>query len=77
MKLTDREKAERLQTIRCFVLDMDGTIYLGEKLFDFTREFLDTVEAAGKTFCFFTNNSSKNEEFSNHSNVRMKILFKW
>lgn len=22
-------------------------------------------------------NSSKNEEFSNHSNVRMKILFKW
>lgn len=71
--MTDREKAERLQTIRCFVLDMDGTIYLGEKLFDFTREFLDTVEAAGKTFCFFTNNSSKNEEAYLSKLARMGI----
>ncbi|HQO69991.1 MAG TPA: HAD family hydrolase, partial [Clostridia bacterium] len=29
-----------LESIRCFVLDMDGTIYLGNKLFDYTKEFL-------------------------------------
>lgn len=60
--MTDREKAERLKKIRCFVLDMDGTIYLGDRLFDFTLEFLETVEQCQKTYCFFTNNSSKNEE---------------
>lgn len=53
-------KKERLKQIRCFVLDMDGTIYLGDKLFDFTPDFLDTVKSCGKDFIFFTNNSSKN-----------------
>lgn len=60
--MTMQEKARRLQAIRCFVLDMDGTIYLGDRLFSFTRTFLNTVEECGKTFFFFTNNSSKNEE---------------
>ena len=59
--MTNMEKANRLKNIKCFVLDMDGTIYLGESLFPFTREFLNTVESCGKTYCFFTNNSSKNE----------------
>lgn len=39
---------------------MDGTIYLGERLFDFTKEFLSTVERCGKSYVFYTNNSSKN-----------------
>lgn len=71
--MTDREKAARLQGIRCFVLDMDGTIYLGERLFPFTPEFLQTVERCGKTYCFFTNNSSKNEEAYLQKLIRMGI----
>ena len=53
---------ERLKKVRMFVLDMDGTIYLGDRLFPFTQGFLRRVEETGPDFCFFTNNSSKNRE---------------
>lgn len=56
------ELKRRLEKIRMFVLDMDGTIYLGDRLFPFTKDFLACVKRAGKEFCFFTNNSSKNRE---------------
>lgn len=49
-----------LKHIKHFVLDMDGTIYLGDKLFDFTSAFLNKVRETGRDFVFFTNNSSKN-----------------
>lgn len=52
----------RLKDIQMFVLDMDGTIYLGDRLFPFTKDFLARVKRAGKEFCFFTNNSSKNRD---------------
>ena len=55
-------KKEMLKKIKCFVLDMDGTIYLGNQLFPFTPEFLETVKAVGKDYCFFTNNSSRNSK---------------
>lgn len=51
-----------LRKIKMFVLDMDGTIYLGDRLFPFTKRFLDAVRQNGADFCFFTNNSSKNRE---------------
>ena len=38
--MTRGEKQERLQKILCFVLDMDGTIYLGNRLFPYTPDFL-------------------------------------
>ena len=53
---------ERLSHIKMFVLDMDGTIYLGEHLFPFTKRFLSQVMRSGREYCFFTNNSSKNRE---------------
>ena len=53
-------KKQKLAEIECFVLDMDGTIYLGNNLFPFTAEFLKTVQKVGKTYRFFTNNSSRN-----------------
>ncbi|MDI9498328.1 MAG: HAD-IIA family hydrolase [Bacillota bacterium] len=46
----------------CFVLDMDGTIYLGATLFPFTLDFLTAVRAAGKRWLWFTNNSSRAPE---------------
>ena len=52
----------RLQKIRCFVLDMDGTIYLSSRLFPFTKPFLKKLEDTGRTYCFFTNNSTKHQQ---------------
>lgn len=51
-----------LKRITCFALDMDGTVYLGEKWIDGAREFLEAVEKAGKKYLFLTNNSSKNPQ---------------
>ena len=44
---------------RLFLLDMDGTIYLDETLFDGTLDFLDYVRSIGGTYLFLTNNSSR------------------
>lgn len=50
---------ERLASTRLFVLDMDGTIYLGQRLFPWTLPFLQRVAATGRQHLFLTNNSSK------------------
>ena len=42
-----------------FLLDMDGTIYLDEMLFDGTLDFLEYVKSIGGRYMFLTNNSSK------------------
>ena len=44
-----------------FLLDMDGTIYLGDHLIDGAKEFLETLKEKGKRYIFLTNNSSKNK----------------
>lgn len=48
-----------LKDKRLFLLDMDGTIYLGEQLFDGTLDFLEHVKAIGGRAMYLTNNSSK------------------
>ncbi len=48
-----------LKDKKLFLLDMDGTIYLDEDLFDGTLDFLSTVKAHGGRYLFLTNNSSK------------------
>lgn len=53
------EGAPNLKEIECFVLDMDGTINLGETLIDGAKEFIETLQARSIPFYFFTNNSSK------------------
>jgi glycerol-1-phosphate dehydrogenase [NAD(P)+] len=53
---------EKMKKIKCFILDMDGTIYLGNELFDFTHGFLQRVEETGREYYFFTNNSSKSQQ---------------
>lgn len=58
----NEDVSEKLKKITCFALDMDGTIYLGEKWIDGALEFLDAVERAGKQYIFLTNNSSKGPE---------------
>jgi len=44
---------------RLFLLDMDGTIYLDDLLFDGTVDFLNHVKAIGGKYLFLTNNSSR------------------
>lgn len=48
-----------IHDINCYVLDMDGTIYLGEQVIPGAKELLSFFDANGIDYCFFTNNSSK------------------
>ena len=48
-----------LKDIKLFLFDMDGTLYLGDRLFDFTSELLKKIKDNGNRYLFMTNNSSK------------------
>ena len=48
-----------LKNKRLYLLDMDGTIYLDDELFDGTLDFLAYVKKTGGRYLFLTNNSSK------------------
>ena len=48
-----------LKNVKLFLFDMDGTLYLGDRLFDFTNELLSAIKAKGGRYMFMTNNSSK------------------
>ncbi len=50
---------ESLKNIKLFLFDMDGTLYLGNTLFDFTKDLLKEIKARGNKYLFMTNNSSK------------------
>lgn len=52
-----------LRDIRCFLLDMDGTFYLGEVLLPGSLEFIEAVRKSGRDFLFLTNNSSHNADY--------------
>lgn len=49
-----------LKNKKLWLLDMDGTVYLGEQLFDVTNLFLRKIEKNGGEYLFLTNNASKN-----------------
>jgi len=53
------EKKELLRSKKLYLFDMDGTLYLGDRLYDFTIELLQTLKASGRRYLFMTNNSSK------------------
>jgi 4-nitrophenyl phosphatase len=48
-----------LDQIQCFLLDMDGTFYLGNRLLEGSLRFIDVLKQQGKDFLFLTNNSSR------------------
>lgn len=48
-----------MKQLKLFLFDMDGTLYLGNKLYDFTIELLNTIKETGGRYLFMTNNSSK------------------
>ena len=48
-----------LKDKKLFLLDMDGTIYEGARLFECVNEFLAYIESVGGQYVFITNNSSR------------------
>ena len=52
-----------LKDKKLFLLDMDGTIYLGGIPFDFAIRFIKNLRKNGKRVLFFTNNASHSPAF--------------
>lgn len=55
----DTDYRTQLSDVRCFLLDMDGTFYLGDRLIGGSLDFLAALERTGRDAWFLTNNSSK------------------
>ena len=53
------DKKTAVEGVKMFVLDMDGTFYLGDRLIEGSLDFLEKVKETGRRFVFFTNNSSR------------------
>ena len=56
------DKTTMLKKTKLYLFDMDGTLYLGNRLYDFTTELLKTLKDTGRKYLFMTNNSSKSVE---------------
>ena len=52
-----------LADIRLFLLDMDGTVYLGSRLLPGSLDFLRYLGETGRDHLFLTNNSSRNAQY--------------
>lgn len=48
-----------IERMKLYLFDMDGTLYLGDRLYDFTPELLLEIRRTGGRYLFMTNNSSK------------------
>jgi len=62
VRTLDSEESSKdvLKGVKCFILDLDGTVYLGDKILEGSIKFLEELEKENIKFKFFTNNSSKN-----------------
>ena len=58
----ENDRIQLLKKIGLFVLDMDGTFYLGDHVIDGALEFVRYVEKTGRRIMFFTNNSSRSPQ---------------
>lgn len=71
--MTDDEIRARLKPVRCFLLDMDGTFYLGDQLIEGSLRFLEALERTGRTARFLTNNSSRSASVYAQKLARMGV----
>lgn len=58
----NKDPKRLLRDIRCFALDLDGTVYLGERWINGALEFLQKIQDTGRSYIFMTNNSSRSSE---------------
>lgn len=64
---------EKLAGVQCFLLDMDGTFYLGGQLIEGSLDFLEALGRTGRQCLFLTNNSSKSAAFYRDKLSRMGV----
>jgi 4-nitrophenyl phosphatase/NagD protein len=57
---------DKLKKVRCYLLDMDGTVFLGSQLLPGAADFLAILRQRGIQYFFLTNNSSRSKiEYAN------------
>ncbi len=52
-----------LQNVKLFLIDLDGTFYLGPNLFPWSIPFMNSLKERGKQYLFLTNNSSASKRY--------------
>ena len=50
---------DKLRACRLFLFDMDGTLYLGDNVYDGAIELMEDLPRLGKQYIYLTNNSSR------------------
>ena len=60
-----------LKQKKLFIFDMDGTIYLGGRPFDFAIRYIKNLRANGMRVLFFTNNASHTTPFYREKLARL------
>ena len=63
-----------LKDVKCFLLDMDGTFYLGGQLIEGSLDFIRRVQETGRDYMFLTNNSSHNANFYVQKLAKMGLV---
>lgn len=58
-----RDAKRELLSKKLFIFDMDGTIYLGGRVYDYAVRFISHLRESGRQILFFTNNASHNPVF--------------
>ena len=53
----------RLRDKKLYIFDLDGTVYLGSRPFDFAIRYINRLRASGRRVLFFTNNASHTSTF--------------
>ena len=59
--MTTKSNISHLKEIKCFIFDMDGTIYLGGRLLPGAADLLNYLRNQVIPYYFLTNNSSKSK----------------
>lgn len=65
------EEVAILKCKKLFVLDMDGTFYLGNILIEGALDFIERLKHKGIEFVFFTNNASKTPKYYENKLLNM------
>ena len=71
--MEDQQIRQRLSGIKCFLLDMDGTFYLGDRILAGSLDFLETLRNTGRKAMFLTNNSSKSAAYYQNKLKKMGV----
>lgn len=66
-----------LASVELFLLDLDGTLYLGDRIIPGSREFIVHLQNSGRNFLILTNNSSKDaaayQQKLNNLGIRVNV----